>query len=371
MNRLQSFSFFILTGFLLLSCDGLKMPKHIFETSERAKYERSFSGPDSLMSKWKARFTAAAANQLKIPDGSSFTVFGTDTDLSAVAYSLELKKGDRLIIEAAAGNPEAKIFIDVLEQGADPEQSESELVKNGKVTRFIENNGWHTIIIQREIEYRGNLGLRLYTQPSLLFPVAGKGNRDVQSFWGADRDGGGRRHEGVDIFASRGTPVVAVADGFVTRTGNQGLGGKQVWLRDAELGNSYYYAHLDSVMTTDGRQVKTGDTLGRVGNTGNAAGGPAHLHFGIYSAGGAVDPYPYIRKRQAPPTSKATPEISLGKSAKAGSTLRTGPGTEYEIVTMLNSATPVQVLAATGSWFHVRTPDGTEGFILASRLKDR
>jgi murein DD-endopeptidase MepM/ murein hydrolase activator NlpD len=370
MSRLQSLSFFILTGFLLLSCDGLKMPKSIFETSERAKYERNFSGPDSLMSRWKARFTAAAASQLKIPDGSSFTVFGTDTDVSAVAYSLELKKGDRLIIEAAAGNPEAKIFIDIMEQYSDPEQSESELVKDGKVTRFIENNGWHKIIIQREIEYRGNLGVRIYTQPSLSFPVAGKGNREVQSFWGADRDGGGRRHEGVDIFASRGTPVVAVANGFVTRTGNQGLGGKQVWLRDGILGNSYYYAHLDSIMTESGKQVKTGDTLGRVGNTGNAAGGPTHLHFGIYSAGGAVDPYPYIRKREVPPTSKAAPEIVSGKRSKAGSNLRTGPGPQYEIVTMLNSATPVQVLAVTGSWLHVRTPDGTEGFILASRLKN-
>jgi uncharacterized protein YgiM (DUF1202 family) len=164
---------------------------------------------------------------------------------------------------------------------------------------------------------------------------------------------------------------VAVASGFVTRTGNQGLGGKQVWLRDGILGNSYYYAHLDSIMTESGKQVKTGDTLGRVGNTGNAAGGPTHLHFGIYSAGGAVDPYPYIRKREAPAISKAAPEIKSVKRSKAGSNLRTGPGPQYEIVTMLNSATPVQVLAATGSWLHVRTPDGTEGFILASRLKDR
>ena len=371
MNRLPYLLFLIPAAFLMISCDGLKMPKSIFETSERAKYERNFSGPDSLMAQWKARFTTAAASKLKIPDASSLTVSGTGPDLSAVAYSLELKKGDRLVIEAAADMPGAKIFIDVLEQGSDIGKSESELIKNGKVTRFIENSGRHTVIIQREIEYRGKLGLRLYTQPSIAFPVAGKGNRDVQSFWGADRDGGGRRHEGVDIFASRGTPVVAVADGFVARTGNQGLGGKQVWLRDAELGNSYYYAHLDSVMTIEGRPVKTGDTLGRVGNTGNAAGGPTHLHFGIYTSGGAVDPYPYIRKRQAVPPSKAAAELPSGKSSKAGTTLRTGPGPQYETVTTLDSATPVQVLAATGSWFHIRTPDGTEGFIAASRLNDK
>ncbi|MCJ8154855.1 M23 family metallopeptidase [Chryseobacterium sp. SSA4.19] len=328
MNRLLSFLSFILTAFFIFSCDGLKMPKHIFETSERAKYERDFSGPDNLMSKWKAGFITAAASQLTIPDGSSFTIFSTDPDFSAVAYSLELKKGEMLVIEAAANTQDAKIFIDVLEQGSDIGKSKSERIKNGRLTRFIENSGWHKIIIQPEIEYRGALGMKIYTQPSLVFPVAGKGNRDVQSFWGADRDGGGRRHEGVDIFASRGTLVMAVADGFVTRTGNQGLGGKQVWLRDGILGNSYYYAHLDSILTESGKQVRTGDTLGRVGNTGNAEGGPPHLHFGIYTSGGAVDPYPYLRKRLAMPSSEAATEMPSGKSSKAGSTLRTGPGTE-------------------------------------------
>ncbi len=94
-------------------------------------------------------------------------------------------------------------------------------------------------------------------------------------------DGGNRNHEGVDIFAAKGTPVVAVANGFVTRTGNQGLGGKQVWLRDSSSGNAYYYAHLDSILTESGKQVRINDTLGFVGNTGNAAGGSPHLHFGI------------------------------------------------------------------------------------------
>lgn len=369
MNRLKHLFFLTAIAGIIVSCDGLKMTKNIFETSERTKYERSFSGADSLMAQWKAGFTAATASKLKITDGTPLTLAANGNEaIHAAGYSLELKKGELLVIEAVTAAPDAKIFTDILEENTGTDKPESGLLKNNRFTRFTENSGWHKIIIQPEIGYRGPLELKIYTQPSLAFPVAGKANRDVQSFWGASRDGGGRSHEGVDIFASRGTPIVAVTDGFVTRTGNQGLGGKQVWLRDGVLGNSYYYAHLDSVMTTDGKQVKTGDTLGRVGNTGNAAGGPPHLHFGIYTAGGAVDPYPYIRKRAVPVFKNSSKTIS-GQSVKAGTTLRTGPGSQYDPVIKAASRTSVKIIAGSGSWYHIRMPDGTEGFVSADRVQ--
>src|SRR5690606_27632559 len=137
--------------------------------------------------------------------------------------------------------------------------------------------------------------IHIYTQPSLGFPVAGKGNANIQSLWGADRDRGARRHEGVDIFAARGTAVIAVTDGIIVRSGAYGLGGEQVWLRDRLFGISIYYAHLDSIHVYPRQRVEKGDTLGFVGNTGNARTTSPHLHFGIYSRYGAVDPLPYIR----------------------------------------------------------------------------
>jgi hypothetical protein len=208
----------------------------------------------------------------------------------------------------------------------------------------------------------------MYTQPSLGFPVAGKGNRDVQSFWGASRDGGGRSHEGVDIFAKRGTPLVAVTDGFVSRTGNQGLGGKQVWLRDGLLGNSFYYAHLDSIMTTDGKKIKKGDTLGTVGNTGNAAGGATHLHFGIYTSGGAVDPYPFIRKREIPSHLSASNDFKKTK-LKSGSEIKISPDSKSETILSLKEETEVQVKSVFTNWVHIKLSDGTEGFVLKTRFK--
>ncbi len=370
MNTIKKIFFLsIIIIISVTACKELKFPDKIFEASERARYERSYSGADSLMVQWKNSFSSAVANRLTIGESNAFTFFADQPEQQAVGYSLELKKGDLLVIEASGVISPAKIFVDVLEPGVDTDKAKSKLLENGKFTRFTETSGLHKVVIQPEIGYRNTFELKIYTQPSISFPVAGKGNRDVQSFWGASRDGGGRSHEGVDIFASRGTPVVAVADGFITRTGNQGLGGKQVWLRDGILGNSYYYAHLDSVMTEGGRQVKIGDTLGRVGNTGNAAGGPTHLHFGIYTAGGAVDPYPYIRKRQVQ-ISGSIIKMPAGKFIKSGTNFRSGPGSKYEILTLINDKAPVKILTAAGSWYHVKSTDGQEGFVQKGRLQE-
>ena len=319
---------------LTVSCDGLKNTvKKMFDTSERARYERRFSGADSLMVNWKNEFSAAAANQLKIADGHAFTAKADPAELKAIGYSVELKKGDRLIIEATVHNPATQIFVDVFEPASGPEPAKSGILKNNTFSHVITNSGWYRIIIQPEIEYTGLFSARIYTQPSLSFPIAGKGNRDIQSFWGGSRDNGGRSHEGVDIFASRGTPVVAATGGFITRTGNTGLGGKQVWQRDGVLGNSLYYAHLDSIMVQGGAQVKTGDTIGLVGSTGNAEGGAPHLHFGIYAVGGATDPYPYLRTRAVPVFKKTA--VPVFKWVKAATNIRSGPGTQYETVTTL------------------------------------
>jgi len=368
MNSLKRPFFLSLIIFAATACKELKFPGKIFEATERVRYERSYSGADSLMVQWKDSFSSASANRLIIGESNAFTFFADQQIQEAVGYSIGLKQGDLLVIETSAVALQAKIFVDVLEPGAETGKAESEILENGKFTRSTESSGLYKVVIQPEIGYRNPFELKIYTQPSMVFPVAGKGNRDVQSFWGASRDGGGRSHEGVDIFAARGTPVVAVTDGVITRTGNQGLGGKQVWLRDGVPGNSYYYAHLDSILTEGGRPVKTGDTLGRIGNTGNAAGGPTHLHFGIYTSGGAVDPYPYIRKRPVQ-VSGSIAEMPEEKWIKGGTHLRSGPGTKYESLNLMSNKVPVKILTAFGSWYHVKTADDQEGFVQRERLQ--
>src|SRR5690606_40254314 len=131
--------------------------------------------------------------------------------------------------------------------------------------------------------------ISIVSQGILAFPIANKSTQNIASFWGDPRDGDARKHEGGDVFASRGTPVVAASAGRVRRVGDNRLGGKVVWLSSSELGHSQYYAHLDSQLVNVGQSVSAGDTIGLVGNTGNAITTAPHLHFGIYRSGrGAV-----------------------------------------------------------------------------------
>ncbi len=157
--------------------------------------------------------------------------------------------------------------------------------------------------------------------PTLIFPVASM-KAFVASFWGAAREGGVRKHEGIDIFAKKGTPVVAICDGVVEKVGTTPKGGKVVWLRSADHAWSVYYAHLNQQKVKVGQIVKKGEFIGTVGNTGNAKYTPSHLHFGIYTYNGAINPFPYVKSspKIAKPYSNVQPKQPLvvdGKIMKA------------------------------------------------------
>ena len=131
-----------------------------------------------------------------------------------------------------------------------------------------------------------------------VFPVA-----DPHSFvdsFGAPRMPGtsyAHSHEGTDIFAPAGTPLLAAERGVVVSMGTGVLGGIKLWVR-GESGAWYYYAHLSAYAEGihDGKVVAAGDVVGYVGNTGNAVGTPSHLHFEIHPhKGPAVNPYPLLK----------------------------------------------------------------------------
>ena len=136
---------------------------------------------------------------------------------------------------------------------------------------------------------------RMPPPDAVAMPVAGVHARQVADTFGAPR-GRDRSHEGVDIFATRGTDVVSATRGVVSSVREGGLGGRQVWVL-GPAGQRHYYAHLDdwAAGLAAGDVVEEGRVLGSVGDTGNARGTPPHLHYGIYGDGGAIDPLPLLR----------------------------------------------------------------------------
>ena len=119
---------------------------------------------------------------------------------------------------------------------------------------------------------------------------------------------------------------------MVYRVEETNRGGRVVWVRDDRRQQRLYYAHLDRQLVEPGRRVRVGDTLGLVGNTGNARTTPPHLHFGVYARGrdarGPQDPLPYLaRPRARMPAWPGDPE-RLGSWARVSALtapLRTGP----------------------------------------------
>ena len=126
----------------------------------------------------------------------------------------------------------------------------------------------------------------------MVCPV--RGRTSFTDTWGDPRPGG-RRHQGTDIMAAYGLPVVAVLSGVI-QTNYSANGGNSLYLRAVD-GNEYFYAHNSRNVAHDGQHVVTGEVIGYVGNTGDARGGPTHVHFELHPGGGhAVDSYPLVRR---------------------------------------------------------------------------
>jgi len=140
-----------------------------------------------------------------------------------------------------------------------------------------------------------------------VFPIPKRYNYSYRSTWGDPRGWGGRRiHEGTDIFADYGTPVLATGYGVVEVVGWNRYGGWRVGIRDMD--NVYhYFAHLSSFRKglKVGDIVEPGQVIGYVGSSGYGRPGtsgkfPPHLHYGMYKDTGSAewpfDPYPHLRR---------------------------------------------------------------------------
>lgn len=291
----------------------------------------------------------------------------------ALGYRLRGKRGQRMYVNVrGADSAEARIFLDVFElrDGEDTPRSMLSAQDTLAVDWVAEQERTYIVRVQPELLRSARLSISIRTGASLAFPVDGHNSGHIRSFFGNARDQGQRKHEGVDVFAERGTPAVAVSDGWASAAQNN-LGGKVVWLRQG--GHTYYYAHLDSQHVGAMRKVRAGDTLGTVGNTGNAKHTPPHLHFGIYARGeGAVDPYPFLHTPTAEPPALKADTTLLAQWLRVGNRavdLRMAPDPKAPVLQRLPKEQALRPLSANGDLYRVRHA-GLSGYVQAARLND-
>lgn len=306
----------------------------------------------------------------------------------AVAWQVELAEGQRLEVSLRAEGLPARLFLDLFERTGDSTRpfvhratADTAAATDGGIAAVLllrheaRRDGSFVVRLQPELLRSGRYELVIRTAPILAFPVEGQGNRAVMSFFGADRDGGRRSHHGIDIFAPRGTPVLAATTGVVRSTRPNTLGGKVVWLRDEVRGQSHYYAHLDSVVAQRGQSVEIGDTLGFVGNSGNARTTAPHLHFGIYERGrGPIDPLPWVRLVTAEPPAVRVDTAHLGRSVVARTAelrLRQAPSSDSEAVHLVPPEVGMVVVAGSGGWYRVQLENGTAGYLTPAAITVR
>lgn len=137
--------------------------------------------------------------------------------------------------------------------------------------------------------------------PALPVPVEGVAPGDLVDTWGDPRSGGDRDHQGIDIFARRRTPVRSTTAGVVARRGENALGGRTVTVL-GPAGWRHYYAHLQGYAGhSEGDRVAAGEVIGFVGTSGNAPPDAPHLHYGIYTRAGPINPYPLLSRSAGSP----------------------------------------------------------------------
>lgn len=223
---------------------------------------------------------------------------------AAVGYAFTVPVGRRVAVKiASAEGAASELFVDVFRSSSLRHERVAGALPGGGSDPFtidVVEGGDYVLRVQPPVGAKAEFDVELEAQALLEFPVQGVGGNAIWSGFGAERDGGRRAHRGVDIFAARGTPVLAATDGWITRVETTRVGGNVIWMQPLFGNMRVYYAHLHEQWVEPGEFVTAGQPLGAVGNTGNAITTPPHLHFGVYvrepgRRGGARDPADFLR----------------------------------------------------------------------------
>lgn len=265
--------------------------------SERDIHASAMRSDRSALRAWEDASRRALRGSRHVAPSFSERIEFDRNSTQAAAYRVSLAQGQtlRVNVRSLAGSPD--VFTDMFHVVAGDIFRPVHWSRHSSAggTFVARSDGVYVLRVQPRIGAHGAYDLAVSGNSSLVFPVAGAGPSAIGSVFGDPRDNGAREHEGVDIFATRGTPVIAVADGHIVQARNTPVGGLVIWQEDAASSLTYYYAHLDELLVREGARVRAGDIIGRVGNSGNARGVRPHLHFAVYRPGrAALDPAPLL-----------------------------------------------------------------------------
>lgn len=359
---------------LLSACEGEKVPTVFRPRNDHEAYQYALKQANllntALGKDWSSLAKSALEKPISIISPYEEAIYVDETEATAVGYRFNVKRGQKVQVKITKlSQNELKTFVDLFR--VDEQEKFRHVATADSVELLLgfepRRDADYVLRFQPELLRGGQFKITIENVPSLSFPVAGKTASAIQSYWGADRDGGRRSHEGVDIFAARGTPIIAPTDGYVRTAGKRGIGGNVVWLYDSKRSQSLYFAHLNEILVEKGDQIKLGDTLGTVGNTGNARTTPPHLHFGIYK-NGATNPINHLRaqgkrlKRVDNEFGLLGSEVRLTRNASMRNDIN---GNESIRVSKNQIATAIGINA---NQYRIKLPNGKMGYVNKNSL---
>lgn len=337
------------------------------------KLERSGLLASAMGNAWLSESRSSLAKPLRVTLPHRESGYFSSQEARATAIQFTARRGEKITVSIVRRPPGFRLYADLwsAEANQEPRLLAFSDTTSGTISFDADDRTEFILRLQPELLSGGEYSLTITSGPLLVYPVANPQTNRIGSFWGDDRDAGARPHEGIDLFSPFRTPVVAAAKGTVTRVGENTLGGKVVFMRPDGKNYTLYYAHLDSQIAVSGQQVLPGDTLGLMGNTGNARTTPPHLHFGIYTASGAINPLPFIDR-----TSRTPPRITADSSRLGNTLVLTrssaflgGTADPAKPGDQLPAQTAFLAESALAGLYRVRLPDGATGYVAAANTR--
>lgn len=384
MRLRHKFYFVLLVSVLLFShCQKEIVPEPYKPSNSHAAYVHSLRSVGlaqaAIARDWILASENAMKNPLDVEPPFQETFYVDHAAAFAVAYHFSVLKGQRVEIDVAFdGQKRCRLFMDLFRVRGLTYEDWRLVASDNNNEKHLEfepkQDAEYVLRLQPELLRGGRFTVMIRNMASLGFPVLGYDNRAIGGLFGDPRDGGRRKHHGVDIFAKRHTPVIAPSKAFVRRVSKSAIGGLNIWLRDEKRKDHFYYfAHLQTQEVKENTYVIPGQRIGTVGNTGNARRTPPHLHFGIYVRGeGPVDPLNFIKKiNSTPAVISADTKIlgQWGRSNRSQVPLKAFAASRSLEIMRLDSHTAMKIQAAAGDTYRILLPDGLSGYVPSRHIE--